>query len=514
MDLFVVEGGKRLEGTIAVSGAKNAALPMMAAAILADGTTRLQGIPTLADVTTLGRVLESLGLTVTRVSAPSTVPTSPHSQAAGPDELQLTPHDASSCTADYELVRKMRASVCVLGPLLARRGRAIVSLPGGCNIGHRPIDLHLRGLRALGADIRLERGYVHATARRLQGAVIDLSGPQGSTVTGTCNVLSAATLARGRTVILAAAREPEVVDLGELLIAMGARVEGLGTPVITIDGVDELRPATRRLIPDRIEAGTLLIAAAITQGDLTLSGVCTEQLAAVLEVLERAGVQFTISGATIRAIGPAELKPVDCTALPYPGWPTDLQAQLTALLLRAPGISVITDKVFPDRFMHVPELNRMGAQIRRDADSAIVTGVNRLSGANVMASDLRASAALLLAALAADGVSVIRRIYHLDRGYELLDQKLCAVGARIIRTSDRPENLPAELFAAPRDEAPVEISRSRANDASASSEPALSTSKIEVEQRAHASHREDSAHASPTGPHRIPDSVPHPSSSD
>lgn len=430
MDMLVVRGGRSLRGTVTIGGAKNAALPIMAASLVADGTTVLHSVPDLVDVTTLSHVLRSLGAKVER---------------RGDGALEITVLDQQPCLADYELVRRMRASVCVLGPLLGRRKRACVSLPGGCNIGHRPIDLHLKGLRALGAEITIERGYVFARADRLRGADIYLGGSFGSTVTGTCNVMSAAILAEGTTRISAAACEPEVVDLGNMLNAMGARIEGLGTPLLRIEGVKRLQAVEHTVIPDRIEAATILIAAAMTRGEITLQNINPDHLAAVTDVVRSAGstVDFTDSTAMIRATKAPQ--PVDVTALPYPGVPTDVQAQVTALLSLAKGISVVTDKVFPDRFMHIPELMRMGANIRREGASAIICGTDRLSGACVMASDLRASAALLLAGLAADGESVIRRVYHLDRGYEYLERKLNLVGADIRRVVDEPGNMPASL---------------------------------------------------------------------
>ena len=386
----------------------------------------------------------------------------------------------------------MRASFCVLGPLLARRGRACVSLPGGCNIGDRPIELHLKGLRALGADIRVERGYVVAEVKRLHGNRIYLGGPFGSTVTGTCNVLSAAVLAEGETIIEAAACEPEVIDLGNLLNAMGAKIEGLGTPFLRIEGVDRLTGVKHRIIPDRIEAATLMVAAAITGGCVELENVNLNHLTAVVEKLREIGVRIDLTddsptplerlnaidaligsleaddgtkslgeslrtSAAVEALevfqehpvlridAPLELKSVDATALPYPGLPTDVQAQFMALLCLANGISVVTDKVFPDRFLHAAEMVRLGATIRREGPSAIISGVRQLSGACVMASDLRASAALVLAGLAAEGETVVKRIYHLDRGYEHLERKLNYLGADISRIEDKPENMPRSL---------------------------------------------------------------------
>lgn len=454
MDMFVIRGGKPLSGEVTVSGAKNAALPIMAACLAVDGPCRLVDVPDLVDVRTLGTLLETLGTNVRRDD--------------NDGSLILETVDETACVAEYELVRRMRASICVLGPLLGRRGRACVSLPGGCNIGHRPVDLHLKGLAALGADIRIERGYVVAEADRLKGANIYLGGPFGSTVTGTCNVMTAAVFAEGTTTIEAAACEPEVVDLGRFLIAQGAQISGLGTPFVRIEGVERLRGCEHTVIPDRIEAATLMMAAAITGGAVTLQNVCMEHLTSVVEKLHDVGVKVKSSARVSNAFTPngsaldlqtyglesrskvqvgctGTLNPSDVIALPYPGVPTDVQAQLTAVLATIDGMSIVTDKVFPDRFMHVSELMRMGAQIRREGNNAIINGTGRLTGASVMASDLRASAALVLAGLAAEGESVIRRIYHLDRGYDKLEEKLRTLGGDVRRVTDEPDNVPASL---------------------------------------------------------------------
>ncbi len=480
MDMFVIRGGRPLRGKVRVDGAKNSALPIMAAALLADGQTVLHDVPDLVDVRTLGELLQSLGMSVERRADRS---------------LALEVIDDRPVIADYELVRKMRASFCVLGPLLARRGRACVSLPGGCNIGDRPIELHLKGLRALGAEIRVEKGYVIAEVDRLCGNRIYLGGPFGSTVTGTCNVMSAAVLAEGETIIEAAACEPEVIDLGNMLNAMGAKIEGLGTPFLRIEGVDRLCGVEHTVIPDRIEAATLMVAAAITRGDVRIENVRLTHLTAVIEKLREIGVRIELSDSEfsepeptpleridqldqileslnlddvalpfangqsksrrtrmpnaepiIRVRGPiGDFQAVDATALPYPGLATDVQAQVMSLLCLAKGISVVSDKVFPDRFMHASELVRLGATIRREGPSAIISGVGQLSGACVMASDLRASAALVLAGLAAEGDTVVKRIYHLDRGYEALERKLNHMGADIRRVEDKPENMPRSL---------------------------------------------------------------------
>ena len=443
--MFVVRGGRPLRGRVSVSGAKNAALPIMAAALAANGTSVLHGVPDLVDVSTLSSVLRSLGMNVER-------------RVDG--AIALSTCDEQRCLADYELVRRMRASVCVLGPLLGRRGRACVSLPGGCNIGHRPIDLHLKGLRALGAQITIDRGYVFARADRLTGADIYLGGSFGSTVTGTCNVMCAAVFAKGITTISAAACEPEVVDLGCYLNAMGARIEGLGTPLLRIEGVEDLNAVEHTIIPDRIEAATMLIAAAMTGGRLQVDNLVPAHLAGVIDALRMMGVMIEIQDRTAIVTAPDKLRSLDITALPYPGIPTDVQAQFTALLSIAEGISVVTDKVFPDRFMHIPELMRMGANVRREGACSIIAGIRTLSGACVMASDLRASAALLLAALAADGESVIRRVYHLDRGYERLEQKFNNVGADIVRVVDQPETMPASLQLSEEEQQPLAIDSS------------------------------------------------------
>jgi UDP-N-acetylglucosamine 1-carboxyvinyltransferase len=430
MEMFVVSGGRPLAGRVAVSGSKNAALPIMAASLLADEPVTLQNVPHLVDVITLGNVLSSLGMHVERTSD---------------RKLHLETVDSERCVADYELVRRMRASICVLGPLLAKRKKACVSLPGGCNIGDRPIDLHLKGLRALGADLRIERGYVIAEAEQLKGTDIYLGGTFGSTVTGTCNVMSAAVLARGTTRIEAAACEPEVVDLGQFLNSLGARIEGLGTPFITVEGVEALAGGEYAVTEDRIEAATLMIAAGLTRSVIELERAPISGMTAVVETLRQIGLRIFQEDRLTIVDGTGDRTSTDLVALPYPGIPTDVQAQLMSLLAVTPGMSVVTDRVFPDRFMHAAELARMGARIRREGPTAVIQGVAGLGGANVMASDLRASAALVLAALAAEGDSVIRRIYHLDRGYESLERKLNALGACIRRVEDEPQNVPESL---------------------------------------------------------------------
>jgi UDP-N-acetylglucosamine 1-carboxyvinyltransferase len=417
MSSFIIHGGVPLRGRIAASGSKNAALPMMAAAILASQPVLLEGVPHVTDVHTLAAVLEDLGLSIDWT----------------PQGLRLETVDPAPRRARYRLVRRMRASFCVLGPLLARRGSAVVPLPGGCNLGDRPVDLHLKGLAALGADLRLERGCVVASARQLVGATIDMGGPHGPTVTGTANVLSAAVLARGTTLIQGAAHEPEIVDLGGFLNALGARISGLGTSTLEVEGVRELGGTRYRVIPDRIEAATLLLAAAITGGELVLDGIVPAHLHAVLQALAATGahVETDADRVTLRAVG--RPRPVDLRAEPYPGIPTDLQAQWTALMSLAAGVSTIEDRVFPARFQHAAELGRLGARVRCRPGAALVRGVGQLSGAPVTALDLRAGAALVLAGLAASGVTTVHRSGHLDRGYERLEAKLRQLGARVTR---------------------------------------------------------------------------------
>jgi UDP-N-acetylglucosamine 1-carboxyvinyltransferase len=418
MDCLCVIGGIPLAGSVAASGSKNAALPIMAAAILADAPITLSRVPDLADVDTLALLLGHLGVEVKR---------------GGEGALRLATVDSTPTRAPYHLVRRMRASFCVLGPLVARRGRAVVSLPGGCNIGARGVDLHLAGLAALGADIRIEHGYVVAQARRLVGAKLDMRGPCGPSVTGTANVMSAATLARGRTIITSAAGEPEIVDLGQFLIALGANISGLGTETIEVVGVERLHGAEYRVIPDRIEAGTLLIAAAITGGTARVQGVDPRHMTAVLETLAAAGVELECGRDSVTVRSGRRPRPANIVARPYPGIPTDLQAQFMVLLSLAQGRSTVCDRVFPERFMHVAELSRLGARIERRGPTATIDGVRRLSGATVVASDLRASAALVLAGLAARGRTIVRRVDHLDRGYEHLERKLARLGALVER---------------------------------------------------------------------------------
>ncbi len=420
VDKLVIEGGKRLEGSLEVSGAKNASLPILAATVLTKEKSIIKNVPQVADVFTMVKILKSLGAKVVHEGG----------------TVEIDPKNIKNPVLTYKLVSTMRGSICFLGPLLARFGMAQVSFPGGCVIGPRPIDLHLKGVKALGAEITLEHGYVIAKAKRLRGARIFLGGAFGSSVLGTGNVMMAAVLARGRTVIDNAACEPEVVDLGNFLKKMGAKIEGLGSPSVEIEGVKKLSGAVYSVIPDRIEAGTYIMASAITKGDITLKNINLAMLGAMLDKLREAGVSITEKNGHVRVRRAGLLKPVSVTTLPYPGFPTDLQAQMMALMCVSPGISVITEKIYPERFMHVSELNRMGASIMLEGPSAIVSGKKKLSGAPVMASDLRASAALVMAGLVAEGLTEISRVYHLDRGYENLVAKLQSVGARIRREKE------------------------------------------------------------------------------
>ena len=424
-DLIRIHGGKRLEGTIEISGAKNSGLKLMCASLLTADTMRFTNMPTtLRDIRTLTKVLESIGATI----------------ATGPEgTMVVQAKNISNGHADYELVRQMRASILVLGPLLARLGEATVSLPGGCAIGTRPIDLHLMGLEKMGAKITLEEGYVHASAPRgLTGA--DITFPKVS-VGATENVMMAATLAKGTTTLYNAAREPEIVDLGECLIAMGARITGLGTSEIRITGVDKLHGALHNVIADRIETGTYMIAVALTGGTLRLKNTQTKFLNALIGPLKAAGVSFDEEGDDVivhRNGNP--LVGTDIMTDPYPGFPTDLQAQFMTMLTQCEGAGMVTETVFENRFMHVPELCRMGANITVHGSSAIVRGVKKLKGTDVMATDLRASVALVLAGLVAEGTTTVHRIYHLDRGYENLVAKLQACGAHIERVRGRSDD--------------------------------------------------------------------------
>ena len=432
MDMFEIEGGVPLHGEVTVSGSKNAALPMMAAAILANGKVTLRGVPHLKDIDAMIVLLRELGVEV---------------EWSGTDTLELEVRDESLSHATYKRVKVMRASICVLGPLVAKRKHAQVALPGGCNIGPRPIQLHLKGLRALGAEVEIEHGDVMAESEKLFGNDIYLGGPNGSTVLGTANVMSAAVLAEGHTLIEDAACEPEIAELARLLNKMGARISGIGTKRLVIEGVEELRGTDYDIPPDRIEAGTFLVAGALTGGNILVHAVRRDDHGAVFDALRSMGINPTPEQDGCRVIGPDGFEPVDLTTGPFPALPTDMQAQLMTPLCLAKGISVITERVFPDRFMHIMELNRMRAKIRKEGALAIIEGVDYLSGAPVMASDLRASAALVLAALVARGKTTVDRVYHIDRGYERIEEKLAALGAKIRRipsTSDPLDGLPGD----------------------------------------------------------------------
>ncbi len=419
MDKLVIEGGKKLAGDIKVSGSKNSTLPILAATLLTDDKCVIRNVPKLRDTLTMIKLLRSLGKSVDYNN-----------------NTAIISGAANSSTAEYKLVSTMRGSFCVMGPLLSKFRTAKVSLPGGCVIGIRPVDLHIKGFKALGATIEVEGGYVIAKARELKGDLIYLGGVFGPSVLATGNVMMAASLATGETIIESAACEPEVEELSEFLIKMGAHIEGKGTSRLVIRGVKRLHGADYTIGPDRIEAGTFVLMAAATQSTLTIRNVKYAQLLVLVDRLEAAGVRFKKGKDSLTVIGPKKLKPVSITTYPYPGFPTDLQAQFMALMAITPGVSVINDKVFPDRFIHIAELNRMGANIRRDSGVAIVEGVKHLFGAPVMASDLRASAALVLAGLAAKGKTEIHRIYHLERGYEDLESKLKKVGAVIYREKE------------------------------------------------------------------------------
>jgi len=429
MDQIRIRGGRPLVGDIAIGGAKNAALPLMAASLLTEQTLTLANLPHVADITAMADLLASLGVEVAEQGNGG------NGHDEGGRTLALRAADIGDATAPYDMVRKMRASVLVLGPLLARFGRARVSLPGGCAIGTRPVDLHLKALETLGAEIELAEGYIGATAPEgLVGAHVLFPNV---TVGGTENILMAATLARGETVIANAAREPEIADLAHCLTAMGAEISGVGTDTLTVQGVERLDGASYTTLPDRIETGTYACAAAITGGDVMLKGARAETLESVLDVLARAGAEVEVTDAGIRIVradGP--LSGVDLMTEPYPGFPTDMQAQMMALMSLARGAAMITESIFENRFMHVPELVRMGADINVHGASAIVRGVERLSAAPVMATDLRASVSLVLAGLAAEGETIVSRVYHLDRGYERLEQKLARCGADIARIGD------------------------------------------------------------------------------
>ena len=418
MEKIVIRGRQRLKGTVKISGAKNSALPILAASLLTEETSIIENVPRLKDIDTMKNILESLGVKVSFEG----------------NRMIVEPGDFAGYEAPYEFVSTMRASICLLGPLLARQKKARISLPGGCVIGTRPIDLHLKGLAALGVDINIRHGYIIARAEELIGNDnIYLGGPFGSSVLATCNVMMAAVLARGETAIEDAACEPEVLDLANFLNKMGAKIKDAGSHRIIIRGVNKLNGAKHRIMPDRIETGTYMIGAAITGGNINIVNANLRHISAIADKLKQAGVEIFKVDKKIKVRVKDPVRPVDVTTLPYPGFPTDMQAQMTALMSVTEGISVITEKVFPRRFLHVSELIRMGCRVYLEGSSAIINGIKRLSGAQVMASDLRASAALVLAGLVAEGQTVISRVYHLDRGYERMEKKLAGLGANIKR---------------------------------------------------------------------------------
>jgi len=416
VDKFVVHGGRNLDGSVSISGAKNASLALMPASMLAAGVFHLRNTPVLRDINTMATLLRTMGMAVELEGS----------------VLRLDTGGINKFEAPYEHVKKMRASIYVLGPLVARYGRARVSLPGGCAWGPRPVNLHIEGIRRLGAQVELEEGYIVASAKRLRGARIHFDV---SSVGATGNVMMAAVLAQGTTIIENAALEPEITCLANFLVAMGARIGGIGTSRLEIQGVDALHAADIDTIPDRIEAGTFLIAAAITGGRITLTNVVPEHLSAVIGRLEDAGCTVTAAESSVTLRAPAEIKGVDVTAAIYPGFPTDMQAQWTAFMAVARGTSVVTDTIYLDRFKHVPELNRLGADIELRENAALVRGVPGLTGAKVMSTDLRASASLILAGLVAKGTTEVLRVYHIDRGYEAIERKLRSLGADIERIS-------------------------------------------------------------------------------
>ncbi|MHC5092003.1 MAG: UDP-N-acetylglucosamine 1-carboxyvinyltransferase [Planctomycetota bacterium] len=421
MDIFEIDGPVQLSGAIDVAGSKNATLPILAAMLLAGGESVIANAPDLADIRSMEVLIESLGAKVWRDKA----------------GLHIDAAVIDNPVGDYDIVRRMRASICILGPLLARCGKVKVSMPGGCAIGDRPVDIHLRGVKALGAKIYLENGYIVAEAPTggLVGTQIFLGGPFGSTVLGTDNVMMAAVMAKGTTIIESAACEPEVADLANCLNAMGAKIRGIGSPRLIIEGVKELQPAYYSVIGDRIEAGTFMVAAAITKSKLQINNCQLDHMLAVTDRFRQIGVEVESSngGCEVSLDGP--IHPADITTQPYPGFPTDLQAQFMALLALAEGNSVVTEKIYPDRFMHVAEMNRMAANLRKEGPNVIVAGVDKLIAAPVMASDLRASAALVLAGMAAEGTTLVQRVYHIDRGYHRIEERLNAVGAKIRRNS-------------------------------------------------------------------------------
>ena len=420
MEKFVIEGDRKLSGSVKISGSKNAALPIMSASLAGDGKTVIHNIPDVRDIKTLIKILEYLGATV-RFER---------------NTVEIDPSGVCRYTAPYEFVSTMRGSVCLLGPLLAKYGRVRFSMPGGCVIGSRPIDLHIKGLRRLGVDISNEEGYIMGRARKLKGNTIFLGGNFGSSVLATANIMTAAAMAEGETLIEFASCEPEIVDLAGLLKKMGARIYGEGSHHIRIEGVKKLRGVEYSIIPDRIEAGTYMLAGFITGSNITVRDCVPAHLFSFLDRMEEAGASFKTGKDFLTTRTSRRWNSVDVITLPYPGFPTDLQAQMTAFLTLGEGISTVTEKVFPERFIHIGELNRLGASITLDGSKAIIKGVKKLKGARTMASDLRASAAIVLAGLAAEGETEVSRIYHLDRGYEKFEQKLTSLGARIRREKE------------------------------------------------------------------------------
>jgi UDP-N-acetylglucosamine 1-carboxyvinyltransferase len=428
MKVFRIPGGQCLQGTIEVSGAKNSALPIFAACLLTDEPCTISNVPNLSDIRLMAELIHTLGASVEQTE---------------PGTWRIAAKSING-TAPYEQVRQMRASICLLGPLVSRLRQANVSFPGGCVIGPRPIDLHIKGLKKLGCEVRIESGYVKVDAKNLRGSDVFLGGRMGSTVTGTANILMAATMAPGITHIENAAAEPEIADLCDVLIKMGARIQGGGSHTIRVEGVTTLHGFTHRIIPDRIEGGTYLIGAAMTGGDLTVKNLPVSFIRSLVDRFENAGVQLECSEHGIRInTEPLRLRPSEIITLPFPGFPTDLQAQMCSLLSLVDGLSIITERIYPNRFMHVPELQRMGADISIEGSSAIIKGTRSLSGAPVMASDLRASAALVIAALAATGETWVQRIYHIERGYERIHEKLARIGIRIDRLDDT--DMPASI---------------------------------------------------------------------
>jgi UDP-N-acetylglucosamine 1-carboxyvinyltransferase len=420
MDKLIITGGKPLKGEVRISGSKNAALPILAATLLTDETCVLSNVPKLLDTNTMIKLLKSLGKYV----------------EWDRDKLIIMSNGKLNHIADYKLVSTMRGSICVLGPLLAKLGEAKVSLPGGCVIGVRPVDLHIKGIEALGGKVDIDAGYIIAKASRLKGSRVYLGGGSGPSVLGTANVMMAATLAAGETIIESAACEPEVEALADFLNEMGARIRGQGSPRIIIQGVKKLHGADFRVFSDRIEAGTFVLLGAMARSNFVIRDIDYHHLMAIDDVLEKVGVHVEVDKTTVRVKAPKVLKPVSITTYPYPGFPTDLQAQYMALMALTSGVSIVRDTVFPDRFMHISELNRMGARIRREGGVAVIEGTKELRGAPVVASDLRASAALVMAGLVAKGETEVRRVYHLDRGYENIDKKLIALGALIKREKE------------------------------------------------------------------------------